>query len=292
MQNAKCRLFYIHHAAFCIQEMIMSNTIVVKLGGTEGVDFSAICQDVVALLEQGHRIVLVHGGSAEANALGEAVGCPPRFVTSPSGFTSRYTDRKTLEIFVMAVNGKVNTLLVEQLQSLGINAFGLSGLDGRLMQAKRKESIRIIENGKKKILRDDYTGTIETVDANLLQTLLAGGYTPVVAPMAISEKGEALNVDADRAAAEIAAAMQADTLLLLTAVPGLLKHFPDENSLIKTLSQSQLDSAIELAQGRMKKKVLGAQEALQGGVGQVIIADGRVENPISNALVGNGTSIA
>ena len=79
----------------------MSNTIVVKLGGTEGVDFSAICQDVVALLEQGHRIVLVHGGSAEANALGEAVGCPPRFVTSPSGFTSRYTDRKTLEIFAI-----------------------------------------------------------------------------------------------------------------------------------------------------------------------------------------------
>jgi len=277
-----------------VVKTLMSNqksTIVVKLGGTEGVDFSAICKDVVGLLEQGHQIVLVHGGSAEANSLGEAVGYPPRFVTSPSGFTSRYTDRRTLEIFAMAVKGKVNTLLVEQLQSLGINAFGLSGIDGRLMQAQRKDSIRIIENGKKKILRDDYTGTIETVDANLLQVLLAGGYTPVVSPMAISEKGEALNVDADRAAAEIAAAMQSDTLLLLTAVPGLLKNFPDENSLIKTLSQSQLDSAIELAQGRMKKKILGAQEALQGGVGQVIIADGRVENPISNALAGNGTII-
>ena len=270
----------------------ITQTIIVKLGGTEGVDFSAICRDVVTLLAQGHKIVLVHGGSAEANALGEAVGYPPRFVTSPSGFTSRYTDRPTLEIFAMAVNGNVNTLLVEQLQSLGVNALGLSGLDGRLMQAQRKESIRIIENGKKKILRDDYTGTIETVNAGLLHTLLAGGYTPVVAPLALSEKGEALNVDADRAAAEIAAAMQADTLLLLTAVPGLLKNFPDESSLIQTLSQSQLDSAIELAQGRMKKKILGAQEALQGGVGQVIIADGRVENPISNALAGNGTSIS
>jgi acetylglutamate/LysW-gamma-L-alpha-aminoadipate kinase len=267
------------------------STIVVKLGGTEGVDFSAICWDVVALLEQGHRIVLVHGGSAEANALGEAVGYPSRFVTSPSGFTSRYTDRQTLEIFAMAVNGKVNTLLVEQLQSLGVNAFGLSGVDGRLMQAKRKDAIRIIENGKKKILRDDYTGTIETVNAGLLHTLLAGGYIPVVAPLAVSENGEALNVDADRAAAMVAAALQADTLLLLTAVPGLLKNFPDESSLIKTLSPSQLDDAIELAQGRMKKKILGSQEALQGGVGQVIIADGRVENPISNALAGNGTVI-
>lgn len=270
----------------------MSKTIVVKLGGTEGVDFFAICQDVVGLLEQGHQIVLVHGGSAEANALGETVGYPPRFVTSPSGFTSRYTDRKTLEVFAMAINGKVNTLLVEQLQGLGVNAFGLSGVDGRMMQAKRKAAIRIIDNGKKKILRDDYTGKIEQINVSLLQTLLNGAYTPVVAPMAVSEKGEALNVDADRAAAEIAAALKADTLLLLTAVPGLLNDFPDESSLIKTLSHSQLDSAINIAEGRMKKKILGAQEAVKGGVGQVIIADGRVENPISNALDGNGTVIS
>lgn len=265
--------------------------IVVKLGGTEGVDFSAICADAASLLQSGQRLVLVHGGSAEANALGEAVGCPPRFVTSPSGFTSRYTDRQTLEIFAMAVNGKVNTLLVEQLQSLGVNALGLSGVDGRLMQAQRKASIRIIENGKKKILRDDYTGKIEQINADLLNTLLDAGFTPVVAPMAVSENGEALNVDADRAAAMIAAALNADTLLLLTAVPGLLKDFPDESSLIKTLSQAQIDSAIDIAQGRMKKKILGAGEALQGGVSQVIIADGRVERPISNALNGIGTVI-
>jgi acetylglutamate/LysW-gamma-L-alpha-aminoadipate kinase len=110
--------------------------IVVKLGGTEGVDFTAICKDVMELLQQDQQIVLVHGGSAEANALGEVVGYPARFVTSPSGFTSRYTDRRTLEIFTMAVNGKVNTLLVEQLQKLGVDALGLSGVDGRLMQAK------------------------------------------------------------------------------------------------------------------------------------------------------------
>lgn len=268
-----------------------SKIIVVKLGGTEGVDFSAICRDAAALLEQGQGLVLVHGGSAEANALGEAVGYPPRFVTSPSGFTSRYTDRPTLEIFAMAVNGKVNTLLVEQLQTLGVNALGLSGVDGRLMRARRKDSIRIIEDGKKKMLRDDYTGTIEQVNTELLNTLLDAGYTPVVAPLALSEKGEALNVDADRAAAMVAAALKADTLLLLTAVPGLLSNFPDETSLIREIPQTKLEGALEIAQGRMKKKVLGAQEALNGGVGQVVIADGRVENPISNALAGNGTII-
>ena len=265
---------------------------VVKLGGTEGVDFSAICQDTVTLGHQNQRLILVHGGSAEANALGEAVGYPPRFVTSPSGFSSRYTDRKTLEIFGMAVNGKINTFLVEQLQMLGVNALGLSGLDGRVMLAKRKAAIRIVENGKRKILRDDYTGTIQQVNINLLLMLLDAGYTPVIAPLAISENGEALNVDADRAAAKIAAALNAETLILLTAVPGLMRTFPDENSLISRLSSTELTDALDYAQGRMKKKVLGACEAIQGGVGQVIIADGRVENPIINALSGNGTLIS
>jgi len=274
------------------QGRITSQTIVVKLGGTEGVDFSEICQDVVELHASGHDLILVHGGSAEANALGEGVGYPPRFVTSPSGYTSRYTDRKTLEIFAMAVNGKINTFLVEQLQKLGVNAFGLSGLDGRIIQARRKSSIRITENGKRKILRDDYTGKIEQVDTDILCLLLESRNTPVIAPIAVSEKGEALNVDADRAAAMIASSLRADVLLLLTAVPGLLKNFPDENSLVKTLPQSQLDNAMDMAQGRMKKKILGTQEALQGGVGQVIIGDGRFENPISNALAGNGTVIS
>jgi len=271
--------------------MTNQKIIVVKLGGTEGVDFQAICADAAALLEGGQKLVFVHGGSAEANSLGENLGTPPRFITSPSGYTSRYTDRQTLEIFLMAVNGKVNSLLVEQLQRMGINAFGLSGLDGRVLLATRKDAIQSIENGKRKIIRDDYTGKIEQVNTALLETLLAGGYLPVIAPVAASHQGEALNVDADRAAAMVAAALKAETLLLLTAVPGLMKHFPDEGSLIRDLPASKLPEALEAAQGRMKKKVLGAEEALQGGVGQVIIADGRIERPISAALAGGGTNI-
>ena len=271
--------------------MEQSSITVVKLGGTEGVDFSAICTDAAGLLKTGKRLVFVHGGSAEANSLGAALGAPPKMITSPSGYTSRYTDRNTLEIFLMAVNGKVNSLLTEQLQRLGINAFGLSGLDGRLMQAARKETVQSIENGKRRIIRDDYTGKIEAVNEALLTLLLSAGYLPVIAPVAVSEKGEALNVDADRAAARVASALKAETLLLLTAVPGLLKSFPDESTLIRQLPKSQLEAAGEAAQGRMKKKVLGAGEALEGGVGRVVIADGRVPNPISNALAGNGTVI-
>ncbi len=265
--------------------------VVVKVGGTEGVNFSAICRDTAALLTHGRTLVLVHGGSAEANALGEALGAPPRFITSPSGYTSRYTDRKTLEIFLMAVRGKVNALLVEQLQTLGVNAFGLSGLDGRLMVATRKDAIQSVENGKRKIIRDDYTGKIERINAEILRALLGLGCVPVVAPVAVSHKGEALNVDADRAAAMIAAALGAETLVLLTAAPGLMERFPDEASVIRRLSQTRLEEALEMAQGRMKKKVLGAGEALLGGVKRVVIADGRVEDPISKALDGAGTVI-
>lgn len=268
-----------------------SGLMVIKLGGTEGVDFQAISQDVAALLAEGRRLVLVHGGSAEATALGEALGYPPRFITSPSGHTSRYTDRRTLEIFAMAVNGKINTFLVEQLQALGVNAVGLSGVDGRLLLAERKESVVSVENGRRRIIRDDFSGKIEQVNTALLQMLLESGYTPVVAPLALSYQGETLNVDADRAAAMIAAALGAHTLVLLTAAPGLLRHFPDVNTLIPELKLAQIEQAIEAAQGRMKKKVLGAQEALQGGVQRVLIADGRVESPIRRALQGEGTAI-
>ncbi len=268
-----------------------SSITVIKLGGTEGVDFSAICNDAAALLKQGAPLVFVHGGSAEANALGEALGTPPKMITSPSGYTSRYTDRKTLEVFLMAVNGKVNSLLTEQLQKLGINALGLCGLDGRLLQASRKDSIQSVENGKRKIIRDDYTGKIDRVNSELLGMLIDGGYLPVIAPVAAGSQGEALNVDADRAAAMVAIALNADTLILLTAVPGLMKKFPDETTLIHQLPRAQISSVMEAAQGRMKKKILGAQEALEGGVKRVIIADGRIQNPIANALAGKGTII-
>lgn len=266
--------------------------IVIKLGGTEGVDFSAICNDVVDLLAQGKKLVLVHGGSSEATELGTALGRPPRMITSPSGFISRYTDRDTLEIFIMAVNGKVNSFLTEQLQMLGVNAFGLSGLDGRLLQAQRKEAIQSVENGKRFIIRDDYTGKIVAANRTVLDLLLDVGFLPVVAPVAVSLQGEALNVDGDRAAAVIAASLNADTLVLLTAVPGLLADFPDESTLIHSISKNKLQDAFGAAQGRMKKKILGAEEALKGGVGRVIIADGRIQDPLKNALAGKGTVIA
>jgi [amino group carrier protein]-L-2-aminoadipate/L-glutamate 6-kinase len=267
-------------------------TTVVKVGGSEGVNLAAIAQDAAALIKQGQRIVIVHGGSHDTNQLSEALGHPPQFVTSPSGHTSRRTDRRTLEIFQMACRGKMNQALVEQLQRHGVNAVGLSGMDGRLWVGTRKDAIRIVDEGRTRILRDDYTGTIDVVNVALLRVLVDAGYTPVLSPPAISTNNEPINVDADRAAARTAAALSASSLLLLSNVRGLLRAFPDESSLIASVRRNQIDEVEQFAQGRMKKKVMGAGEALKDGVARVVIADARVDRPISRALAGEGTVFA
>jgi len=265
--------------------------IVVKVGGGEGVDLDRVCRDVASLVADGQRLVLVHGGSHETNVLSEKLGKPPRFVTSVSGHVSRYTDRETLEIFTMVYAGKVNKLIVEKLQQLGVNAVGLCGGDGRLLEGRRKSTLRIVEGGKRKVLRDDYTGKVERVNVGLAQLLLDGGYLPVVCPPAISYEGELVNVDGDRAAAALAEALRAEKLIILSNVPGLLRDVEDESSLIRRIPREEVEASLSYAKGRMTKKVMGAQEALEGGVGQVIFADSRVEQPIRNALAGEGTVI-
>lgn len=265
--------------------------IVVKVGGSRGINMDFVCADVVALARENKQVVLMHGAGNEANELGEKLGYPAKHVTSPQGFTSRYTDRVTLEIYVMAACGKINTFLVEKLQKLGVNAVGLSGVDGRLLEGARKDAIRIVENGKQRILRDDYTGKVEKINVDLLRSLLAGGYVPVIAPLAISHEGDAINIDGDRASAMVAGALGAEQLIILSNVPGLLEKFPDEASLIAHIDKNRVEQSIDFAEGRMKKKVLGASEALGLGVNQVVFADGRVERPIHRALAGKGTVI-
>lgn len=266
--------------------------IVIKAGGNGDLDIEAVCADIAELVQQGEQVVLVHGGSNETNVISEKLGHPPRFVTSVSGYVSRYTDRETLEIFAMVTAGRINKLLVERLQQLGVNAIGLSGLDGRLLEGKRKGTLRIVENGKRKVLRGDCSGRIEQVNVGLLHTLLAAGYVPVVAPLAVSHQGEALNVDGDRVAAAIGSALKAHRLIILSNVPGLLRRFPDESTLIPHIPLAQAKGHLDrYAQGRMKKKLLGAIEALHDGVGQVVIADGRLAQPLHQALTGRGTVI-
>jgi acetylglutamate/LysW-gamma-L-alpha-aminoadipate kinase len=265
--------------------------IVVKVGGSEGIDLDLVCADVAAVWGTGTELILVHGGSFLTNEVAQALGHPPRFVTSVSGMTSRRTDRRTLEIFEMVCCGGVNKRIVERLQANGANAVGLSGLDGRLLEGRRKDALRIVENGRRMVLHDDYTGKVEKVNASLLQLLLGAGYLPVVAPLAVSYDSEAVNVDGDRAAAAIAVAMCAEALIILSNVPGLLESYPDESSLVREVPKDRVEQVMAFAEGRMKMKVLGAAEAAGQGVGRVVFADGRVAQPLQRALRGEGTVI-
>lgn len=265
--------------------------IVLKIGGSEGINYDFIADDIAALVKEGQPLIVVHGGSALTNQVAEQLGHPPQFVTSVSGFTSRRTDRRTLEIFEMVYCGQMNKGLVEKLQWRGVNALGLSGLDGRIWEGPRKDAIKVIQNGRRVVIRDDYTGKVERVNVPLLQALLDAGVLPVLTPPAASYDGEAINVDGDRAAAATAAAFQAEALIILSNVPGLLEKFPDESSLIRHIPKAKIDQFMSFAEDRMKKKVMGAQEALAQGMGKVIFADGRVEQPVRRALAGEGTVI-
>lgn len=270
----------------------MNELIVVKVGGGQGIDLDAVCDDVARLVPAGRQLVLVHGGSHMTNQVATALGHPPQFVTSPSGYTSRLTDRKTMEIFKMVYCGQINKDIVERLQSRGINALGLSGMDGRLWQGPRKKAIRVVENGRQRLLRNTFTGLVERVNVKLLRNLLDAGYLPVLTPPAISDEGEAINVDGDRAAATTAVHLHADQLLILSNVPGVLTDFPDESSLMPSIDPTEIDAVADTyAQGRMRIKLLGAQEALAGGVRRVVLGDARGPEPITRALAGQGTVI-
>lgn len=267
------------------------NPIVIKLGGAAGVSVAPVLADIATLAREGYPIVLAHGTSAAADELAARVGHPCRQITSPSGHVSRYTDPETLELYVMAAAGGVNKNIVAALQQMGCNALGLSGVDGRLLLARRKAAVRAVEAGRQRVIRDDFTGQIEAVNGDLVSMLLGAGYTPVIAPLALGLEGERLNVDGDRAAAMLAGAINADALIILSNVPGLLADYPDENSLIRHVDPARLAAVEGLAQGRMKKKLLAAQEALERNVPTVVLADSRRSRPVAAALRGEGTVI-
>lgn len=268
--------------------------LVMKLGGSRGIDTEAFLADLAAVVRGGERVLFVHGGNKELDDLCAQLGIPVRQVTSATGQVSRFTDAATMDAFLMAYAGRINKRIVERLQAHGVNAVGLTAMDGRIASGRRKAAIRIVEDGKAKMLHGDYAGSIETVDPTLPRLLLAHGYLPVLTPPAVSTEGEAINVDGDKLAMALAVALGADALLIFSNTPGLLADVNDEASLVRRIpfAGETDDEALAMAQGRMKKKVLSAFNALKGGVGQVVFADARVAEPVQRAMRGEGTVIA
>ena len=270
-------------------------TVVVKIGGARAVDPADAIADVASIVEDGEDVVVTHGGSTAVDDALNRLGIEPEYVETPDGVVGRFTDEETMEVFEMVLAGRVNTQLVASLRSAGVDAVGLSGVDGGLLEGPRTSAVRVVEDGTKKIRRGDHSGTPKAVNDGLLNSLLAEGYTPVCSPpMAGIEDDRAVtpvNTDADRAAAVIAGALDA-TLVLLTDVPGILADPDDPATLFETVETAAEWEEVEAAAaGFMARKLMAAKEALTGGAAEVVVADANAEAPVTAALEGSGTHI-
>ncbi len=255
--------------------------ITIKIGGSvvENLHPSTI-SDIKKVAEQ-EGVILVHGGGKEVTKTCELLGKEPKFVVSPGGIKSRYTDKETVEIFTMVMSGKINKSIVQMLQKNGVNAVGLSGVDGQIFQAERKEKLVIVnEKGRKQMIDGGYTGKVTKVNSELLKLLLIQGYTPVISPIAISKEFDFLNIDGDRAAANVAGATQSDKILFLTNVDGLLMN----DKLVEKMTNAEAKEIRPKVGFGMEKKILAATESLDMGVKEALIGNGQRENPISSAI--------
>jgi acetylglutamate/LysW-gamma-L-alpha-aminoadipate kinase len=262
--------------------------ITIKIGGSvvDNLHPSTIA-DIKKVAET-EGLIIVHGGGKEVTKVCEQLGKEPKFVTSPSGIKSRYTDKETSEIFTMVISGRINKTIVQMLQKHGINAIGLSGVDARVIEAERKKTLLIInDKGRKQAIDGGYTGKITKVNAAFIKLLLDQGLTPVISPIAISEESEFLNVDGDRAAAYVAGSVGCDKVLFITNVDGLLM----DNKLVTKLTLAEAKEIRPKIGPGMEKKILASTEALDMGVKEALIANGQRENPISAAIAHDNCTV-
>lgn len=256
--------------------------VVVKYGGnamTNETLKQAVMQDIVLLSLVGIKVVLVHGGGPEINAMLKKINKPSEFVNG-----LRYTDEETIDIVQMVLAGKVNKDLVQLLQQAGGKAIGLCGLDGKLIQAEQ--------------LNPDlgFVGEITDINPEVINTALNNGYIPVISTVATGKNGEVYNINADTAAARIAAEMKAANLILLTDIKGLLEDKDDENTLIRTVGVSEVPYLKKqgIITGGMIPKIDCCVEAVRRGVKKTNIIDGRIPHSILIELLtdtGAGTMI-
>ena len=244
--------------------------------------------DIKKVLER-EKLAIVHGGGDEVTQIAEKLGKKQVFVTSPGGIRSRYTDEETVEIYAMVMAGKINKSVVRWLQTQGIPAVGLSGVDAALLMAERKKRLLIIDDrNRKRIIEGGFTGKLNSVNTAFLKLLLENGYVPVVAPIALGEEKELLNVDADRAAGQIAGALKVGALVFLTDVEGVLV----KGECVKKLILRDAERLLPKIGTGMDKKVLASIVALKAGAKEAIISSGFVEEPVRGALNHvNGTVI-
>jgi acetylglutamate/LysW-gamma-L-alpha-aminoadipate kinase len=261
--------------------------IIVKIGGGGEINIAGIIEDLSGIDEQ---YIIVHGANALRDKLAEDLGQPKQVLTSVKGYTSVYSDEKLLDVMMMAYAGLRNKRIVELCHQHGINAVGLTGLDGKMVQGKRNQGIRVYRGGKLKIVRD-YSGKPRAVNAPLLQLLLDNGYVPVLTVPIIDEQNAAINTENDDVVRVLQQTLQANTVINLIEAPGFLEDKDDASSLIENISPLELKAREQQVEGRMKRKMLAVRKLFEHGATKVVISDGRAEHPVKDALAGKGTVI-
>jgi acetylglutamate/LysW-gamma-L-alpha-aminoadipate kinase len=261
--------------------------LIIKIGGGSQINIAGIIQDLSALDE---NYVIVHGANALRDKLANKLGQPKQVLTSVKGYTSVYSDEKSLDVMMMAYAGLRNKRIVEKCHQHGINAVGLTGLDGKMVLGRRNRGIRVHAGKKLKLVRD-LSGKPQSVNSPLLHLLLDNGYVPVLTVPIIDEQNTAINTENDDVVRVLQGALKADTVINLIEAPGFLEDKDDSASLIKNIPSSELEAREQQVERRMKRKMLAVRKLFEHGASKVIISDGRSEHPVNDALAGKGTVI-
>lgn len=251
--------------------------VVVKYGGnamTNAELKEAVMSDIVLLTEVGIKVVLVHGGGPEINAMLKRVGIESKFIGG-----LRYTDKETIDIVKMVLCGKLNKELVSALQLHGAKALGLCGIDGQMIMAEKLDSD--VDLG--------YVGQIQKITTKPILDALNNGYVPIISTVATSADGQSYNINADTAAARIASCLRAENLILMTDIAGLLKDKDDPSTLIPTVNVSDVPylKKTGIISGGMIPKIECCVEAVRRGVKKTSIIDGRISHSILIELLSN-----
>ncbi len=261
--------------------------LIIKIGGGETLNLPGIVEDLSRLDEP---FLIVHGANALRDRIAQRMGYPKKVITSVSGYSSVFSDETALDAILMAYSGLRNKRLVELCQQNSINAVGLTGLDGRVIQGQRNRGIRVIENGKK-MMKHDYSGKPKKINVDLLMLLLSNGYTPVLTIPICDQHGSAINSENDDIVCQLQAAVNADTVIQLIEAPGLMENINDPDSVIATLHFADLAQRVEQLHGRMKRKLYALDKLTRGNIKRIILSDGRRDRPLRDALAGGGTWI-
>lgn len=242
--------------------------IVVKYGGNAMINEElkdSVIHDIVLMSLIGIKVVLVHGGGPEISEMLKRVGKETKFIDG-----LRYTDEETVEIARMVLAGKINKSLVNLTELVGGKAIGLCGIDGHMLKCEKVDE------------KLGYVGKITHVDTKIILDSLAAGYIPIVSTVGCDDNGQIYNVNADTAAAALAGALGAESLILMTDTKGVLENKDDESSLIEKIRVKEIPSLIEkeIISGGMIPKIECCKDAIGSGVRKVFIIDGRVHHSI------------